>query len=95
MLNPGLIGLRAKTYYNGGETITTDYNVNPQHTGKTIMVIYSCNTNAGNNSASEFGMIRCGFDGNNFSYHTISQAGAGTGATGCCRCVPRCRGIGS
>lgn len=58
-----------------GATVSTGINVNAGSRGKTYLVMASGNSNTGNASVSEIGMIRCGYDGNNYSYTNIAFSG--------------------
>lgn len=58
-----------------GATVSTGINVNAGSRGKTYLVMASGNSNTGNASVSEMGMIRCGYDGNNYTYTNIAFSG--------------------
>ena len=58
-----------------GATVSTGIPVNAGSYGKTYLVMASGNSNTGNASVSEIGMIRCGYDGNNYTYTKIAFDG--------------------
>lgn len=58
-----------------GATVSTGISVNAGSYGKTYLVMASGNSNTGNASVSEIGMIRCGYDGNNYTYTKIAFDG--------------------
>ena len=52
----------------------TDISVNSGDKGKTLFVIISQQTGAGDNTASLIGMLRCGYSGNNVTWTLIAGA---------------------
>lgn len=58
-----------------GATVSTGINVNAGSYGKTYLVMASGNSNTENASVSEIGMVRCGYDGDNYSYVNIAFSG--------------------
>lgn len=63
---------------NGTTPVTTGIDVNAGTTGKTYLITYSFQNGTGNFTASSLYMIRCGFDGNNFTATKISGDQGGT-----------------
>lgn len=80
----GQMGVLYRTYTkDSGGDITTDLNVNRGYYGGTIIAIASSHSSAGNATASEIKMIRCGYDGNNVEEAVVSSLikNANTGAS--------------
>ncbi len=67
-----------KNVYNSGriwhgDKVATDINVNAGNGGKVYMLCYSAHGDTGNNTSAYMGMLRCGYDQNNYSITTISE----------------------
>lgn len=81
-----LIGsnLPLKLTITGTTATSTGLSINPESPGaKAFIVIYSNQNGSGNNTASSIYMIRCGYNGNNFTATKVSgdDGGAGAGAS--------------
>ena len=63
---------------NGTTPVSTGINVNAGNGGRTYLITYSYQGGTGNTTASSLYMIRCGFDGGNFTATKISGDQGGT-----------------
>jgi hypothetical protein len=55
--------------------VSTGININGGLGGKTIMLYFSAQWDAGDATSSGIYMVRCGFDGNNYSLVNIAESG--------------------
>jgi len=65
---------------NGVTPTVTPINVNAAGGGKTVLLFFSFSNAAGNATASSLWMIRCGYDGNNYTATKIVGDNGGAGA---------------
>ena len=65
---------------NGTTPVSTGINVDAGSGGRTYLITYSYQGGTGNTTASSLYMIRCGFDGGNFTATKISGDQGGTAA---------------
>jgi hypothetical protein len=71
----------AKVYWvgvNGTTAASTGINVNAGGGGRTVLLLWSFQNGAGNLTASSIYMIRCGYDGNNYTATKVSGNAGGT-----------------
>jgi hypothetical protein len=68
------------TGVNGVTAASTGLNVNQLNGGRTILLLWSFSNGAGNNSASSIYMIRCGYDGDNYTATKIAGDSVGSAA---------------
>lgn len=73
----GINNIKSGEVY-GTTPVSTGINVNAGQNGKTYLLIWSYQTGTGNNTASALYMIRCGYDGNNYTATKISGDQGGT-----------------
>jgi hypothetical protein len=79
-INLSMIGVNSITtgYVSGTTPTSTGINVNAGQNGRTYLLTWSFQTSTGNNTASSLYMIRCGYDGNNYTATKISGDQGGT-----------------
>jgi len=66
---------------NGTTPTVTPINVNAAGGGKTVLLFFSFSNSTGNATASSLWMIRCGYDGNNYTATKIVGDVGGAGAS--------------
>ena len=72
-----------KTVSDVGENwVSTGISVNAADGGRTIMIMASYNSSSGNSTSSVYAMVRCGYNGNNFSTTVIASDYTGGGSLG-------------
>lgn len=60
----------------GGTPCSTGLSINASHGGKVYLIMGSGNNGSENFTAAFYAMIRCGYDGNNFSAVNIASSGS-------------------